>query len=132
MVNSIEVFPKETKKFLENRPSLSLEYEVPSIKHGFYAMVVNLKMGEFTGRCCLKQIDIGLLETHSRLDDELCGQGYGTMMYSAAIRFAKEMGFRVCSSRHSEMSLDARRVWRSRGLNKSFKIYKDHERYKVI
>lgn len=113
-------------------PNLHIDYDVPSPKHGFYSFVVNLEVAGLSGRCCLKQIDIGLLETHSRLDDELCGQGYGTMMYSAAIRFAKEMGFRVCSSQHSEMSLDARRVWRSQELNKTFRIYKDHERFRVL
>lgn len=132
MQNLSEFSPKFRENFLENRPNLSIEYDVPSKKHGYYAFVVNLDVNGLTGRCCLKEIDIGLLETHSHLDDELCGQGYGTLMYSAAIRFAKGMGFRVCSSRHADMTLDARRVWRSRELNKTFRIYKDHERYRVL
>jgi GNAT superfamily N-acetyltransferase len=132
MQTNNEISPIGAKNFTVNRPVLSIDYDVPSRKHGFYDFVVNLSVGEFEGRCCLKKIDVGLLETHCRLDPELCGQGYGTMMYSAAIRFAKEMGFRVCSSRHREMPLAARRVWKSRGLNKSFKIVRGWERFYVI
>ena len=111
---------------------MSIEYDVPHQKHGFYEFVVNLNVGEFSGRCGLKQIQIGLLETHSRLDPELCGQGYGTTLYSAAIRFSKEMGFRVCSSRHAEMTRDARVLWLSRGLNSLFDIRRDEERFWVL
>lgn len=127
-----EISPVGAKNFIRNRPSLSLEYYVPSEKHGFYTFVVNLTVGDLSGKCCLKEIDIGLLETHCRLDDDLCGQGFGTMMYSAAIRIAKEMGFRVCSSRHVDMTRGARILWASRGLNKEFRIYRDHDRYRVL
>lgn len=127
-----ENFPNRAKNFIQNRPSLSIDYDVPSKKHGFYAFVVNLDVGEFRGRCCLKEIDIGLLETHSRLDPQLCGRGFGVVMYSAAIRFAVQAGFRVCSSPHRDMTVDARRVWESQDLNKSFRIYKDFDRFRVI
>lgn len=120
------------KEVYSSQVQVSIEYDVPSLKHGFYEFAVNLNAGEFSGQCGLKQIEIGLLETHSRLDPELCGQGYGTTLYSAAIRFSKEMGFRVCSSRHSEMTRDARILWLSRGLNSLFDIRRDEERFWVL
>lgn len=123
------VLVKNSKKF---EPKLSIEYDIPSKKHGYFDFVVYLEVGGKFGRCCLKKIDTSLLETHSSLDPELQGKGYGTMMYSAAIRFAKETGFRVCSSTHREMTIAARRVWKGKGLNKSFKIVRGWERFYVI
>lgn len=132
MQTNDEIFPvlvKSSKKF---EPKLSIEYDVPSKSHGYFDFVVYLEVSGKFGRCCLKKIDTGLLETHSSLAPELCGKGYGTMLYSAAIRFAKEMGFRVCSSKHRELTIAARRVWKGQELNKSFKIVRGWERFYVI
>src|SRR5687768_12147905 len=109
-------------------PKLSIEFDVPNWKHGKYAFVFNLEIdGEWAGRSCFKLIDDRLLETHSSLEDEFHGQGFGILMYSNGIKYALSEGYRVCSSsirgrRFNRMSTDAMRLWNSKRLREVFDI----------
>jgi hypothetical protein len=114
-------------------PEFSIEENVPVFKHGSYRYVVNLLepfMG-CEGRVGLKLIDVGLLETHSSLDEELQGQGLGIQMYAKAIALAHEKGFDVCSATHKERYYPATRLWYSKRLNEMFRIERDGERFWV-
>lgn len=58
--------------------------------------------------------------THSGLDIEYRNRGLGTLLYSKAIAWAHNNGFKVRSSGNS--SELASLVWKSRGLRKHFRI----------
>ncbi len=108
---------------------LSIEFDVLSLKHSKYAFVFNLEIdGEWAGRSCFKLIDERLLETHSSLESEWLGRGYGVLMYSHGIRYALSEGYQVCSSsirgrKFNRMSMDALRLWRSKRLQETFDIH---------
>lgn len=113
-------------------PIITIDYDVPHPIHNYLDFVINLQVGGSYGRVALKKIDEGLLETHSSLASELRGLGYGIMMYSAAIRYAKELGFRVCSSPKHVMTASAKRLWASKELARSFTIVSNWERFYVV
>lgn len=107
------------------KTSFHQEFDVYSPRHGRYKYVFNLNVGGFDGfegRICFKEIDEGLLETHSRLDSRIHGLGYGIEMYSHGINWCLREGWKVCSSRHFQMSKDAARLWQSNRLRRAFDI----------
>lgn len=122
-------------------PKLSIEFDVPSLRHGKYAFVFNLEInGEWAGRSCFKLIDDRLLETHSSLEDEFHGQGFGILMYSHGIKYALSEGYGVCSSFRpdaedvpgdSYMSRKALRLWKSKSLHEKFEIVEESGRFWV-
>lgn len=69
-------------------------------------------------------------ETHSYLDEEHRGNGFGTLMYARAIDAALKRGDLVKSS--SRTSAMAMRVWESQQLNDLFEIQRMSARYHVI
>lgn len=70
---------------------------------------------------------LGAFDTHSYLNDDFRERGLGTLMYSKAIQWCLSRGFPVCSS--SSPSPLAQRVWKSKSLNKLFKIEKQSRRW---
>lgn len=60
------------------------------------------------------------LETHSVLDPEYHNKKLGALMYSKAIEWALDNGYRVRSSGCS--SPDANRVWQGKTLRSNFRI----------
>jgi len=77
------------------------------------------KSNKVIGRVTL-ELDCRSYRTHSSLDKIYRGKGLGTLMYAAAIQYALDRGHKVRSSGHT--SLNAQRVWKSKGLRKYFKI----------
>jgi hypothetical protein len=118
---------------------LSIEFNVPNWKQGMYAFVFNLEIdGEWAGRSCFKLIGERLLETHSSLEDQWLGQGFGVMMYSHGIRYALSEGYSVCSSLtvasgilipENYMSTKAERLWRGRRMNEMFEVQLSEGRF---
>lgn len=64
----------------------------------------------------------GSLITHSELDPEYHGRGFGTFLYSKGIAWALNHGYRVRSS--GDSSSMAQRVWEGKGLRERFNIRK--------
>lgn len=117
---------------MEIQPRLFIEKDVPHWFHGSYLYTVNLRVGESKGRVGLKKIGNNILETHSSLDECLLDKGYGIMMYFRAIELGISEGFYVCSSRHEDMTVDARYLWQSRRLGEKFRIRRDTDRFRVL
>lgn len=65
--------------------------------------------------------------THSNLDPKYWGKGLGTLIYSKAIAWALNHGYRVRSSGGS--SDMAKRVWNGKGIRQHFDIKKVMRRY---
>lgn len=61
-------------------------------------------------------------ETHSYMDEEYRGRGWGTKIYARAIQWCLERGYRVKSSGYS--SDMAARVWTGNGIREKFAIRK--------
>ena len=65
--------------------------------------------------------------THSYLDHEYHGKGWGTKMYARAIQWCLERGYRVRSSGYS--SENAKRVWKGKGIREKFVIRQRSNRH---
>jgi len=68
-------------------------------------------------------------ETHSYLDEDLHGEGIGSLMYLKAINVGHSRGFNVCSS--NAPSDNAQRIWRGTTLRKYYRIVKRSRRWCV-
>jgi GNAT superfamily N-acetyltransferase len=79
------------------------------------------------GRVVLERGIGKVFETHSDLEDKYRGKGLGTLLYSKAIAWALNNGFKVKSS--GDSSDMAQRVWEGKGLRKHFNIRKINKKH---
>lgn len=74
------------------------------------------------GRVVLERGIGKVFETHSSLENKYHGRGLGTLLYSKAIAWTLNHGFKAQSS--GDSSDMAKRVWEGKGLRKRFNIRK--------
>ena len=74
------------------------------------------------GHVELVRISENSFVTHSELNDQYWGKGLGTLLYSKAIAWCLNNGYKVCSTDCA--SKMAQRVWKSKGLRVHFDIQK--------
>lgn len=89
-----------------------------------------LKHGEMVGYVDTVLTRDHRWETHSYLDQEERGKGFGSLLYTKAINFNMKRHRKVCSSKAP--SIQAKRVWTSRVLSELFLINYDGIGYNVI
>lgn len=104
------------------------------VKHRFYKynnkletiyfdLIDNTKPDEpSVGHVELERVGKTRFVTHSQLYSEYHGKGFGNLLYSKAIAWALNNGYKVSSS--GDSSDMAKRVWRGKGLRKLFNIRK--------
>ena len=61
-------------------------------------------------------------ETHSYLDEQFRGKGFGTLLYAKAIQWCHRNGYKIRSSGNT--SKEAKRVWKSKTIRSYFRIRK--------
>lgn len=86
-----------------------------------YGYLINMKWSDQIGRITLEKASRDTYRTHSRLDEEYWGKGYGTLMYARAIQWGLEHDYKITSSGSS--SEKAKNVWKGNGIRKYFRIH---------
>lgn len=92
-----------------------------SSRETIYVYLVNKKKkNKKVGEVRLYHQGDGIYETHSDLDEEYRGRGFGARLYARAIQWCLENNFRVRSTGSS--SSYAQRMWRGKTIRKYFRI----------
>jgi GNAT superfamily N-acetyltransferase len=96
--------------------------------HNVYCELFDMSNNHYAiGQVELVRYRKGTFATHSNLDTKYWNQGLGRLIYSKAIAWALNHGYKVRSSGGS--SDMAKRVWSGKGLRQLFDIQKKVKRY---
>jgi GNAT superfamily N-acetyltransferase len=113
----------------KTRAPKGFHWEIRDFGYSVYIQLLDAK-DRTVGRITLHRVTerpTPQYETHSHMDEKYRGRGWGTKIYTRAIQWCLERGYRIKSSGSS--SDMAARVWKSRGIREKFAIRKHQDPY---